>query len=177
MQTTEIPLENLTLLDVIPSDAEYATIRSDCVRLVGQVIKKFVPRLGYLAESIPQYLPVERHFKDATTVVPLPVLPVHEQYVKQMVIVLEQYQDIAEGNAEKMGHPEKDHQFQMGGDQLTRERMTGEKKLRIGNVDPRDRFSLLGTVTFEFFQLGMNYIEKVIFNSLWNKCVLAMAGE
>ena len=75
-----------------------------------------------------------------------------------MVIVLEQYQDIAEGIVERMGHAEKDHdhQFQIGGDQLTRERITGAKKLRIGNVDPRDRFSLLGTVTFKFFHHGMN---------------------
>ena len=57
----------------------------------------------------------------------------------------------------------------IGGDQLTRERFSYGKFLRIGNINPRDRFDHIGPITFEFFHLGMNFMEKVIFRRLWKK--------
>ena len=164
----EIPLCDLSLKNMLPSAAEYEVIKSDCIPMVARVLKTFLPRLSFMADCMPDHLEVERLFKEQTQVVPLPVLPCDEKEYTDVVKILEMYENIAQ-EIEAAADPKTPGlKIHIGGDQLTRERFTGGKKLRIGNVDPRDRFAHLGTVTFEFFHLGMNYLEKVIINSLWN---------
>ena len=57
---------------------------------------------------------------------------------------------------------------QIRGDQMTRERFSGAKNLRIGNGEARLKFKNLSPITFEFFHLGMNFLEKTVVGSLWN---------
>ncbi|CAG2238691.1 unnamed protein product [Mytilus edulis] len=66
--------------------------------------------------------------------------------------------------------------FQIGGDQLTRERLTQAMLLRYGNINPNDEFQNVGRCVAEFFHLGMNFLEKVIFAEMWNKKGLVEAG-
>ncbi len=69
-----------------------------------------------------------------------------------------------------------DIKFQIGGDQLTRSRLTEALLLRLGNIDPRQRFAHIGRCTYEFFHLSMNYLERMIFDPLWNKTGLTEVG-
>ena len=57
--------------------------------------------------------------------------------------------------------------MQIGGDQLTRERLSDAMHLRIENLLPEHRLEYLGPVTFEFFRLALNFMEKVIFKNLF----------
>ena len=49
-----------------------------------------------------------------------------------------------------------------GGDQLTRERFSGAKKMRAAEINIKDRFGHLTPITFEFFHLMINYLK--VFN-------------
>lgn len=57
--------------------------------------------------------------------------------------------------------------FTIGGDQLTRERLSEARLLRLDNLDDQDKFVNIGACVAEFFHLGMNYLEKVVFGELW----------
>ena len=46
-----------------------------------------------------------------------------------------------------------------GGNQLTRERFSGAKKLRAGSDVCKDKFGHLSPITFEFFHLLMNLLK------------------
>ncbi|CAC5407167.1 unnamed protein product [Mytilus coruscus] len=66
--------------------------------------------------------------------------------------------------------------FSVGGDQLTRERLTQAMLLRYGNINPNGEFRNIGRCVAEFFHLGMNFLEKVIFGEMWNKSGIIEAG-
>lgn len=47
----------------------------------------------------------------------------------------------------------------VGGDQLTRERFSGAKAMRVHKDDRKDRFVNLSPITFELFHMQMNFLE------------------
>lgn len=54
------------------------------------------------------------------------------------------------------------------GDQPTRERFSGAKAMRAHDENPQDRFQILTPISFEFFNMHMNYLRlvfKILFNS------------
>ena len=53
----------------------------------------------------------------------------------------------------------------IGGDQLTRERFTEAKKLRMGCLEESDALKHLGHVTFEFFHLDMKFWRKLFISN------------
>ena len=99
-----------------------------------------------------------------TEVIPLPCLPFNEQKYQDDVKILEWYQQLA-GKIIRESGIDASTQFQISGDQLTRERFTEALLLRLDNINPRERFANLGQCTAEFFHLGMNYMEKCILRS------------
>lgn len=52
----------------------------------------------------------------------------------------------------------KQHFDSYRGDQLTRERFSGAKRLRAASITPKDRFEHLTPITFEFFHLQMSVL-------------------
>ena len=56
--------------------------------------------------------------------------------------------------------------IQFGGDQLTRERFGTALSVRLGNL--HNQFAQLGPMTFEFYPLGMNLLDKMVFAPLWS---------
>ena len=66
--------------------------------------------------------------------------------------------------------------MQDGGDLLTKFRLQGAKELRRGNPNPADRFEHIDPITCEFFHLGMNFLEKIVFRRLWHEEAHAEVG-
>ena len=62
-----------------------------------------------------------------------------------------------------------------GGDQLTRERMSGAKRIRSGHDEELQKLSKLTPITFEFFHMLMNLME-VIVKELYNAASVASPG-
>ena len=56
--------------------------------------------------------------------------------------------------------------IQFVGDQLTRERFGTALSVRLGNL--HNRFAQLGPMAFEFYPLGMNLLDKMVFALLWS---------
>ncbi|XP_071109877.1 uncharacterized protein [Haliotis cracherodii] len=171
----EIPLAHLTINNVLLSQAEYCLLRHRVVSIVAHTLSKYLPHLGFVKDSVPVTLagPESHLFCDKTRVVPLTVLPYNEQYYQDTVKILDSYENIITDINQVACHQK---QIQIGGDQLTRERFSGAMKLRLGNQDARNRFEHLSPTTFEFFHLGMNFLEKPIICVLWNEDGIAELG-
>ena len=110
-----------------------------------------------------------------TEVTPLPCLPFNEQKYQDDVKILEWYQQLAERIIREYG-VDKSIKFQIGGDQLTRERVTCVLLLRLDIMNPRERLANIGRSTAEFFHLGINYMEKCLFGELWNSDGISEMG-
>ncbi|VDI30441.1 Hypothetical predicted protein [Mytilus galloprovincialis] len=95
-----------------------------------------------------------------TVTVPLPCLPYNEQYLQDDVKILTWYQNLFQ-QVITGSNADPNTKFQIGGDQLTRERLTQAMLLRYGNINPNDEFKNVGRCVAEFFHLGMNFLEKV----------------
>ena len=103
-----------------------------------------------------------------TDFITLPVLPFNEQKYGEVVHILADWQKHGERiHREVPNFCQKS--FPAGGDQLTRDRIVGALLLRLGNINARDRFNLIGTVTFEFFHLPMNFMEKAVIWLHWSE--------
>jgi hypothetical protein len=75
------------------------------------------------------------------TIVPLPVLPLNEQKYSDVVQILDHYEDTISHFFEEAASPvQKVH---VGGDLLTRERLTGTKGLRSGCATEKEMFDHL----------------------------------
>ena len=94
-------------------------------------------------------------------------LPFNEQKYQDVVKILEWYQQLAERIIRESG-VDKSIKFQIGGDQVTRERVTCILLLRLDIMNPGERFANICSRTEAFFHLGMNYMEKCLFGELWN---------
>lgn len=101
------------------------------------------------------------------------VLPYNEQYYQDTIKILDSYENIITDINQLACHQK---QFQIGGDLLTRGCSSGAMKLRLRNQDARNRFEDLSPTTFEFFHLGMNFLEKLIVHVLWNEDGIAGFG-
>ena len=156
-----IDLEQLKPEHIILSVSEYARIRSHAIALVLNIITDHFLQLAHLR---PKKTKSEEKLKK-TKIVRLPALPYNESKYQDVVKILGSYENLTRDLYEKADETRQD--VQIGGDQLTRERFSGSKNLRIGN-DEADSFARLTPVSFEFFHLQMNFLEKIIFRRLYD---------
>ena len=164
----ELNFATLTMDQLLPSKEDYFKIRTDVTKLVVDIVTKYIPFFAFAKKSIPAKLHVSEIPMTKTEIIPLPCLPYNEQKYQDDVKILDWYQQLAE-RIIREANLDPATQFQIGGDQLTRERFTEALLLRLDNINPRERFANLGRCTAEFFHLGMNYMEKCVFDELWNK--------
>ena len=166
-----IPLEDLSLQDIQLSRAEYQVIRTDCVEIVATIIGDFFPHLRFMGDEMrsgQRAPPRENHVK--TKVVPLEVLPLNEMYYQDDVEILLYYEKLVRKMHQQAGIPlTANHQYQIGGDQLTRERFSKARFMRLRNAFEEERIDHLSPVTFEFFHLLMNVLHKVIYRQLYHE--------
>ena len=162
----EIPLHDLSVKDVLLSQEEYALIRKDCIKLVADVLSEYIDQQKFVSKSTPKTLakPGSHKFAKKTE-----TLPLNEQYYADDMQILQFYQDKMKSIYEKAGIPfTEDIKWQIGGDQLTRERFSVAKDTRLRNAFAEERFHNLGPVSMEFLHLYMNVLTKVCFGRLYN---------
>ena len=164
----ELDFNTLTMEQLLPSTDDYNFIKKDIIKLVVDIIATYVPFFQFAKKSVPAALHESEIPVKKTQIIPLPCLPYNEQKYQDDVKILDWYQQLAEKLIRESGI-DGATKFHIGGDQLTRERFTEALLLRLGNINPRDRFANLGRCTAEFFHLGMNYLEKCVYEELWNK--------
>ena len=161
----EIPINDLNLNHVLPSKDDLEIVKGYAAQLLADVIKDNIPSLREYMKYV--HINEEDIPFTKTDCVTLPVLPYNEQYYQQVVKILEEWQKLAEKIMREFPNCMQ-RSFPAGGDQLTRERLVGALLLRFGNIQARDRFDLIGTITFEFFHLAMNFMEKAVIKPHWS---------
>ena len=165
----QINLMDLRVQDVLVSPDDYRSIRKDVIKLVVDIMSEHLPQLAHLKKTQPKTFAAANQVSDKTKVVRLPALPLNEQKYQDVVKILEWLESLVTDVYDKAGVPlEERKPMHVGGDQLTRERFSWAKLLRLGNPADPDRFAHLGPITFEFFHLTMNFLDKVIFRRLFN---------
>ena len=163
--TPEIPLQQLNLRHILVSRDDYMSIRTDCVELLSDIIADFLPQLPFAKAALSR---VADNPQTKTTVVPLEVLPLNEQYYEDDVEILMYFEKLVHRIHDQAGIPLTDeHQYHIGRDQLTRERFSKARFLRLRNAFPDERIAYLSPVTFEFLHLMMNFLTNLIFRRLY----------
>lgn len=153
----EIDLNQLSFEHILLQPQEYIIMRNDIVNIVIDLVVQFLPQLSFLKPNNSDKIstPCQK-----TVTVPLPCLPYNEQYLQDDVKILTWYQNLFQ-QVITGSNADPNTKFQIGGDQLTRERLTQAMLLRYGNINPNDEFKNVGRCVAEFFHLGMNFLEKV----------------
>jgi hypothetical protein len=100
------------------------------------------------------------------------VLPLNEQEYGDVVKILKTYVSDMENIYVDAGYTtENMPNVQIGGDQLTRERFSCAKSLRLGTKTPSERFDKLFPVSCEFFHMAMKCLT-VCFKNLWSEAAV-----
>ena len=158
--TPQIHLDALKPEDVLLSSSEYSMLRLETISIIRDILVDHLPQLAHLKEKKIRPAKVTK-----TEVIRLPALPNNEQHYQEVVKILQSYQTLVE---DVYSDANLDLQnVHIGGDQLTRERFSGAKSLRFGNRQT-DSFASLSPISFEFFHLMMNFLDKVVFRRLYN---------
>ena len=132
---------------------QYEMMREDMIRIVAQVFKKYLPQLKFHLESAPDNFGQDHsEFGHKTGVIPLPLFNLNENCEQDATKILDFYIN--------------EEPIQIGGDQLTRDRFDTYWNLRLRNLNKR--FANFGPTTFEFFHLGMNFLDKIVFGPIWS---------
>ena len=93
------------------------------------------------------------------TVIPLPALPKNEQCYSDVVQILDSYEQLINEVYTAAGKEiDENLKVHIGGDQLTRERFSGAKRLRKRAVVESERFTHLSPITFELFHLQITIL-------------------
>ena len=128
-------------------------MREDMIMIVAKVLKKYLPQLKFHLESVPDNFGQDHsEFSDKTGVKPLPLLNLNENCKLDVTKILDLYIN--------------EESIQIGGDQLRGDRFDTSWNLRLGNL--HKRFANFRPTTFVFFHLGMNFLDKIIFEPLWS---------
>jgi hypothetical protein len=138
------------------SASEKNMLKQCYIAQVLEVIKEHVPPLAFLAKYGPSR-PEAIVKKDEIHNVH--VLPWNEQKYQDMIMILQEYEDFVESVFAKAGKTvDNCTRIHVGGDQLTRERISGAKGLVVVEESPKASFQHLTPVTFELFHLQMNVL-------------------
>lgn len=138
----------------ILNEKDWQNITYNFSVLSSRVLVEFFPWLKVATLAVSQPIAdMPDAMKMKNEVIPLPVMHKNEQKYSDVVDILANYQDICEDTYKAAGkNIEKVH---IGGDQLTRERFSGAKRLRAAALTEKERFEALYPITFEVFHLQM----------------------
>lgn len=139
---------------------EWDRIQQDYMVLIARVVSRHIPALAFLADlDRPIHGPYSQSLTQENKVVPLQVLDKNEQAYKDVVDILDYYEKVVTDVHEAADMDMQGGKCHIGGDQLTRERFSGAKCLRIGGINGTQRFIHLGPITFEYLHLMMKLME------------------
>lgn len=97
-----------------------------------------------------EFIPGDYDVTRKHSVVPLPVLSKNEQCYTDVIQILDSYEETVAEIFKASG--------KVFGDQLTRERFSGAKRLRKDAITEEERFEHLSPITFELFHLQMTLL-------------------
>jgi hypothetical protein len=148
--------------DYLLASADLVLLRRLIIHLVLDVLRTHLPCFAFLPDdTFSQEHGSKLNVK--STVIPLPILLDDEMKYEDVLHTMDWYEELL---ANVYGeHIPATH---IGGDQLTRERLSGSKRLRASAKTPARRFDHLTPITFEFFHLQMNVL-KYAFKDLFCK--------
>ena len=90
----QIPLQQLSMTDVLLSSDEYKMVRNDCKIVIAPIIAEHIPQLSFLLDYIPSKLQPDDKECHPTKVVPLPVLPYNEMQYQDDIKILDYYEEL-----------------------------------------------------------------------------------
>ncbi|CAG2242079.1 unnamed protein product [Mytilus edulis] len=142
---SQTPVQNF-----IPSEEDYNLITTDYIILMSRVVFEHIPYFKKFSDIVPINIstPCSPNLKKKSEVIPLPVLFKNEQYYQDVVGILDFYEKCLKDAHDKAGKQLHNQTYQIGGDQLTRERFSGAKSLRAHHLNPSDKFTHLSPITF-----------------------------
>ena len=137
-------------------------MRETMIMIVAKVLKKYLPQLKFQLESVPDNFGQDHsEFSHKTGVIPLPLLNLNENCEQDAIKILDFYIELVQELPRKIKEP-----IQIGGDQLTTDRFDTSGNLRLGNL--HKCFANFRPTTFKVFHLGMNFLDRIIFEPLWS---------
>ena len=135
---------------------------------IGRIVTKMMPYFEKFASSLPKFVEEPHDFMNKTNnVIPLPVVMKNEQSYKDVVDILDNYESLIHECFKQANIPVDNVKIHIAGDQLTRERFSGAKRLRAHHLSACDRYDHLGPITFGFFHMHMSFIQ-LIFDELYD---------
>ncbi|XP_071153480.1 uncharacterized protein [Mytilus edulis] len=155
----------------LPSSDEWKHIKEEYAIHMLHVAFKHIPYFKIFEKLITKQIvgQYSEQLKKKNKVFPLPVLHLNEQKYDDVVQIMDYYENFLSDTYEKAGLDFNNNtHVHCGGDQLTRERYSGAKRLRSGAATPSNRFEHLSPITFELFHMQMNYV-KLIFKRLYSE--------
>ena len=174
------PVEETESHLFIPSKEEYDCLKKDFAVTMLKVSAKHIPYFQKFLRYIPSYSKIWTEDKPAgleqkNKVIPLPVLHLNEQKYDDVVQIMDFYEDLLVKCYREAGLDFSNGTVHIGGDQLTRERFSGAKRLRACGLNREERLQHLSPITFEMFHLLMNFVQ-MIFKQLYNEQSTAEIG-
>ncbi|XP_062575477.1 uncharacterized protein LOC134237384 [Saccostrea cucullata] len=154
----------------LPSPEDNEVLTRDYTIISARVMLKHLPYFRQFRDIVPTYIsqPTYPELQQKSKVIPLPVLYKNEQSYKDVVDILEFYEDLVLDVCRKCNKDENDFFIHVGGDQLTRERFSGAKAMRAHEDERKDRFENISPITFELFHMQMNFL-KMAFKILYKE--------
>ena len=139
---------------------DWTNIRYEYIVHIARVLAEHVHWFKFLKRFLPDHMPAEysEQLTKQNEVIPLPVLFENEQKYDNVVVILDAYEELIRKVHERAEVPMPDIRIHVGGDQLTRERFSGAKRLSIGYYNEPHRFEHLSPITFEFFHMNLNFL-------------------
>lgn len=174
-------IRNIDTHVFLPSKMEWDNIQKDFAVDMSKVAAKHIPFFAQFLSVLPHKQWNESAvdqpdgFSEKNKVIPLPVLHLNEQKYNEVVQIMDFYEEFLSKCHKEAGLDFQDKRILIGGDQLTRERFSGAKRLRTCGLTPQERLQHLSPITFELFHLLMNYV-KLFFKQLYNDNSTAELG-
>ena len=168
----QINLDQLQLCNICNSKDELGQVMNVYIKLTCDIAADHIPALAFMKTCVPAFIKGQfaTELSNNTGVIALPVLNYNEQRYEDDIRILEYYETLIHQTYEKAEINITDQiKIHIGGDQLTGERFTQAKRLGIQNLKTRSRFGYLFATSFELFHLNMNFLEQIVFKTLFKE--------
>ncbi|WAR23372.1 hypothetical protein MAR_037041 [Mya arenaria] len=142
-QSPQCDLRILPVASFLLADDDWKYLIDDMNRLVARTLTEFFPWLKFAKKAANEDILGEHSelLHEKNKVIPLPIMAKNEQKYSDVVVILDSYESLVNSvhiSAEMPPEP-----VNIGGDQLTRERFSGAKRLRAAALTPAERFENL----------------------------------
>ncbi|KAH3771970.1 hypothetical protein DPMN_173301 [Dreissena polymorpha] len=167
--TPRCDLRALPVSVFLLEEKDIQILKKNISQLISRVMTEFFPWMKFAKETANKPILGEfaefPEFRRKNQVIPLPVMSKNEQKYSDVVEILDSYENLVKSvcNQAKVEAME----VHIGGDQLTRERFSGAKRLRAAALTEMERFHHLTPITFELFHLQMSVLT-LFYQQLYN---------